>query len=380
VQASNFNALSGNIYPVNTTSGAITSTLPSSPSAGNQISFIDYAGTFSVNNLTINPNGSKIRGTTNNRLVISNDNALTLIYLDSTTGWAVVNASTQTPFAPTVEALVVAGGGGGGGGNHPGAGGGGGGVLYGTQVTIISGTSYTVTVGAGGAGGQGLDPPNGTGGTGSNSVFATLTANGGGGGGAFYGSNTGLAGGSGGGGVGRGTFAGGASNQTAPAGVISYGNIGGSSFSPGDPYRGGGGGGAGAAGANATSTNGGNGGAGIALSITGTSITYAGGGGGGSYNGGTEGTGGAGGGGTATTTPGTAGSTNTGGGGGTFANDAPGGGAIGGAGGSGIVIIAYPNTMANLTSIGAGLTYSFSSSRSGYRVYTFTQGTGTITW
>jgi hypothetical protein len=50
------------------------------------------------------------------------------------------------------------------------------------------------------------------------------------------------------------------------------------------------------------------------------------------------------------------------------------------AGGSGIVIIAYPSTFNALTTIDAGLTYSVStSSRSGYRVYSFTSGTGTIT-
>jgi hypothetical protein len=50
-------------------------------------------------------------------------------------------------------------------------------------------------------------------------------------------------------------------------------------------------------------------------------------------------------------------------------------------GGNGVVILAYPSTFAAITTIGGGLTYSVStSSRTGYRVYTFTAGTGTITW
>jgi hypothetical protein len=62
-----------------------------------------------------------------------------------------------------------------------------------------------------------------------------------------------------------------------------------------------------------------------------------------------------------------------------------GGGTIGlgaaAAGGSGVVIIAYPSTYAAITTIGAGLTYSVSTvSRAGYRVYTFTAGTGTVTF
>jgi hypothetical protein len=69
---------------------------------------------------------------------------------------------------------------------------------------------------------------------------------------------------------------------------------------------------------------------------------------------------------------------NTGGGGG-------GGGQVGltfysgGAGGDGVVIIAYPDTFSAPTSISGGLTYT-EPTRTGYRVYRFTAGTGTITW
>jgi hypothetical protein len=51
----------------------------------------------------------------------------------------------------------------------------------------------------------------------------------------------------------------------------------------------------------------------------------------------------------------------------------------GGNGGSGVVIIAYPNTYPAPASISGGLTYD-QPTRSGYRVYRFTAGTGTITW
>jgi hypothetical protein len=45
------------------------------------------------------------------------------------------------------------------------------------------------------------------------------------------------------------------------------------------------------------------------------------------------------------------------------------------------VVIAYLATLNTLSSIGVGLTYTYSaSSRPGYHVYTFTQGTGPITW
>jgi hypothetical protein len=45
------------------------------------------------------------------------------------------------------------------------------------------------------------------------------------------------------------------------------------------------------------------------------------------------------------------------------------------------VIIAYPSTFPQINTIGAGLTYSVSTvSRAGYRVYTFTAGTGTVSF
>jgi hypothetical protein len=47
-------------------------------------------------------------------------------------------------------------------------------------------------------------------------------------------------------------------------------------------------------------------------------------------------------------------------------------------GGSGVVIIAYPDTFPALT-IGGGLTYT-QPTRSGYRVYRFTAGSDTITF
>jgi hypothetical protein len=49
-----------------------------------------------------------------------------------------------------------------------------------------------------------------------------------------------------------------------------------------------------------------------------------------------------------------------------------------GGGGSGVVIIAYSNAFTAPT-ISGGLSYT-EPSRSGYRVYRFTGGTGTVTW
>ena len=50
VKTANFTAVAGKGYFVNTTSSAITVTLPSSPSVGNKVAIVDYAGTADTNN------------------------------------------------------------------------------------------------------------------------------------------------------------------------------------------------------------------------------------------------------------------------------------------------------------------------------------------
>lgn len=90
IQTSAFNAEAAKSYFVNTTSAAITATLPTSPSQGDEIRFIDYAGTFDSNNLTIARNGNNIQGV-NSDLVISTERAaFGLVYVDATQGWLLI--------------------------------------------------------------------------------------------------------------------------------------------------------------------------------------------------------------------------------------------------------------------------------------------------
>ena len=85
-----------------------------------------------------------------------------------------------------------------------------------------------------------------------------------------------------------------------------------------------------------------------------------------------------------------AGVTRAGGGAGTGVNEADGtgytygvntgsGGGRSTSGNSGIVIIRYANTFADLQSISVGLTYSLTTT-GGYKIYSFTAGTGTVGW
>ena len=385
-KTASFTAVSGNGYFVNTTSGAITVTLPAG-SAGDIISLADYAATWQTNAVTVSPNGTdKIGGTNADATLSTEGQSVTFVYADSTQGWKNVQDSTSniqgnpnlvatggtiticgnykihtftgpgtftvcqvstTAADNTVSYLVIAGGAGA--GNNPGsyAGGGGAGGFReykgpadcytasplngnpgGTAVTVTA-TAYPITVGAGGSGNN----------NGSNSIFSTITSAGGGKGALISvpaPEKPASAGGSGGGGNFCTTAAG--SGNTPPV-TPPQGNNGGTGINSPPAFGSGGGGGAGAVGQNGSSSKGGDGGAGIATSITGTPVLRAGGGGGFAVNSGINGgTGGPGGGGDGYGPAGPAGSGGT-------ANT--GGGAGGAApntttnGGSGIVIIRY---------------------------------------
>jgi hypothetical protein len=87
VKTSNFTASAGQGVFCNTTSAAFTLTLPASPSIGDEVSFVDYAGTFDTNNLTIGRNSSKIHGADEDLTVSVERAANTLVFTDSTQGW-----------------------------------------------------------------------------------------------------------------------------------------------------------------------------------------------------------------------------------------------------------------------------------------------------
>jgi hypothetical protein len=331
VKTSGFTAVAGEGYFCNTTSSAFTVTLPATPTAGQQVAVVDYAGTFDTNKLTISPNGNKIEGSLANHELTSEREGVLLVYIDSTQGWLAtsgINEGTDalSPVPIIADFLVIAGGGSGGhsSGSGGGAGGyrnsylsetsGGGGSSEGS-LTLTLGAVYTVTVGAGGAGISAL----GTGNNGNNSSISgtgisTITSTAGGGGG--QGGSGGKNGGSGGGAGGVGT-----ANQGYNGG--SGGNSGG--------------GGAGEAG-NTDST--GAGGDGVASSITGTSVTRGGGGGANSQAGGDGGGG--------SDYPNNDGTANTGGGGAWWN-----GTGNSGSGGSGVVILRLPTSSYSGTTTGS---------------------------
>jgi len=395
-KTSPFTAVSGDGFFVNTTSGGITVTLPSSPSAGDIVAFKDYANTWDTNNLILCRNGSKINGQCSNATLDTESQSVTLIYVDGTKGWQDIHDSTSdvtgASFTSATGGTVTesgnfkihtftssgcfavssvgnaAGGGdkvsymvvaGGGGGNT--GGGGAGGFREGKDTPkdsytasplaaacsglTITNTTFPITIGAGGAG-SGPNPAV----SGGTSTFSSISSAGGGAAGGSA-PGAGSTGGSGGGAQQGASLpspnrpAQGGAGNTPPVSPP-QGNPGGATASF-DQTGGAGGGGATAAGASSTAPPapnsaglGGAGGAGATTSINGTPTAFAGGGSGSQYNPAAPATpiaGGAGGGGSGGIYPsavsGGAGTANTGGGGG--------GGPNAGAGGSGIVIIRY---------------------------------------
>ena len=91
VKTGDFTAAAGQGVFVNTTSAAITITLPAG-TIGDEVSILDYAGTFDSNACTVTANGSeKIFGSTDDLTVSTERAAFTLVFTDGTQGWLFKN-------------------------------------------------------------------------------------------------------------------------------------------------------------------------------------------------------------------------------------------------------------------------------------------------
>ena len=306
-----FTAVNGSGYFINTTCGAVTVTLPASPSAGAIIALKDYASTWQTNNVTLCNNGSKINGVCATASLSTQGQSVTLIYVDATKGWQDINDSTSsvtgvayiTATGGTIttcgdykthiftsdgcfvvstlatcsannkmDYFVLAGGGAANNGGYSGGSGAGGfrvsnelGLCAPTMSPLASATgitatttTYPITVGAGGT-----SAPNPCGPTvGSNSIFSTITSAGGGR--SVY-NGSGTSGGSGAGGSGLSPNSGGTGNT--PPVSPPQGNPGGNAPGAGPGYAGAGGGGAGNSGCGSGPNSGGAGGIGSYIAV-----------------------------------------------------------------------------------------------------------------
>ena len=227
-KTTDFTAVNGEGYFVDTGGGAVTVTLPGSPAAGNIVAIKDYDGNFGTANCIVARNGSNIRGAAANFTLAQNNSGASFIYVDATEGWQVfadgsdsdvtetfITASGGTEsncgdfrvhkftgpgtFTVSQEAgssvnnevsyIVVAGG-----GAAQDAGGGAGGFrerraandsytvspLNGATPVTVTSQGYPITVGAGAPTSPGNNAPGTR--TGIPSVFSVITSSGGGGG------------------------------------------------------------------------------------------------------------------------------------------------------------------------------------------------------
>ena len=91
IKTGTFTAASGEGYFADTSSSAFSMNLPAG-NIGDEVVFIDYAGTFDSNTFTIAANGSeKIAGSTADLTVSTERAGNTLVYSDSTQGWLLKN-------------------------------------------------------------------------------------------------------------------------------------------------------------------------------------------------------------------------------------------------------------------------------------------------
>ena len=115
-----------NGYYIDTTSGSVTINLPASPSRGDYVCFVDYAGTLSdtvssgvhSNRIRLNPGTNKLKGEVAIKDIASPRGAVSVVYTDSTLGasgtqgWVVMESANETTTkslvtsAPTITSIL----------------------------------------------------------------------------------------------------------------------------------------------------------------------------------------------------------------------------------------------------------------------------------
>ena len=93
-------AEAGKGYFLDTNAGVIEVFLPTSPSRGDTVVLVDYAGTFSTNRAIVNTGTNNLDSTTNRQYkLVSNDTVAEFIYVDANKGWItkMLQAAGTTP-------------------------------------------------------------------------------------------------------------------------------------------------------------------------------------------------------------------------------------------------------------------------------------------
>ena len=83
----NRTASKGDRMFLDTSSVAITITLPANPSMGDEVWLVDASGDANSNNITVNPNGAKIEASTGNVTLNTNRVSKRYAFYNATEGW-----------------------------------------------------------------------------------------------------------------------------------------------------------------------------------------------------------------------------------------------------------------------------------------------------
>lgn len=84
-----YTAVAGDRISANTSGGAFTVTLPSSPNNFDEVTLADNAGTWDTNNLTVARNGNNINGLAENLVCDVEAKQIVLRYEGATIGWRI---------------------------------------------------------------------------------------------------------------------------------------------------------------------------------------------------------------------------------------------------------------------------------------------------
>tara|TARA_Y100000588_G_C14280256_1_gene936792 strand:- start:10917 stop:11603 length:687 start_codon:yes stop_codon:yes gene_type:complete len=86
-KTSTFTAVAGERYLVDTSSSAFTMNFPASPSVGDTVGVVDYAGTFDTNNLTLGRNSVNVLREAADGVINTKNWSTDWMYVHATPGW-----------------------------------------------------------------------------------------------------------------------------------------------------------------------------------------------------------------------------------------------------------------------------------------------------